>query len=37
LAPELLGHYPTNMHKIVTWWIKYKRDLGIKSMGQINA
>lgn len=37
LAPELLGQYPTNMHKIVTWWIKYKRDLGIKIMRQINA
>ena len=37
LAPKLLDHYPTNMHKIVTWWIKYKRDLGIKIMRQLNA
>lgn len=37
LAPELLSEYPKNMHKIVTWWIKYKRDLGIKIMEQVNA
>lgn len=36
LVPELLSQYPKNMHKIVSWWIKYKRDLGIKIMGQIN-
>jgi hypothetical protein len=37
LIPELLSQYPGNMHKIVSWWIKYKRDLGIKIMRQINA
>jgi len=37
LTPELLNQYPQNMHKIVTWWIKYKRDLGIKIMRQLNA
>ena len=37
LTPKLLDQYPTNMHKIVTWWIKYKRDLGIRIMRQINA
>jgi hypothetical protein len=36
LVPELLNQYPGNMHKIVAWWIKYKRDLGIKVMRQIN-
>lgn len=36
LAPELLNQYPKNMHKVVAWWIKYKRDLGIKIMRQIN-
>ena len=36
LVPELLNQYPQNMHKIVAWWIRYKRDLGIKIMGQIN-
>jgi hypothetical protein len=37
LAPELLNEYPKNMHKVVAWWIKYKRDLGIKIMEQVNA
>ena len=36
LVPELLGQYPQNMHSVVCWWIKYKRDLGIKIMRQIN-
>jgi hypothetical protein len=36
LVPELLKKYPGNMHDIVTWWIKYKRDLGIKIMRQVN-
>ena len=37
LLPDLLENYPSNMHKVVSWWIKYKRDLGIKIMEQINA
>lgn len=37
LIPELLNSYPNNMHQIVCWWIKYKRDLGIKIMRQVNA
>ena len=37
LIPEILDRYPNNMHEIVCWWIKYKRDLGIKIMRQINA
>jgi hypothetical protein len=36
LVPELLDQYPGNMHTIVSWWIKYKRDLGIKVMRQVN-
>jgi hypothetical protein len=36
LVPELLNQYPRNMHKVVCWWMKYKRDLGIKIMRQIN-
>lgn len=36
LVPTLLHQYPQNMHKVVSWWIKYKRDLGIKVMRQIN-
>jgi hypothetical protein len=37
LIPELLESYPNNMHRVVGWWIKYKRDLGIKIMEQLNA
>jgi hypothetical protein len=36
LVPTLLHQYPQNMHKVVSWWIKYKRDLGIKVMRQVN-
>jgi len=36
LVPNLLVEYPQNMHKVVSWWIKYKRDLGIKIMRQVN-
>jgi hypothetical protein len=34
---KLLKEYPNNMHSVVCWWIKYKRDFGIKLMRQINA
>ena len=37
IIPELLSNYLNNMHEIVCWWIKYKRDLGIKLMRQVNA
>jgi hypothetical protein len=37
IVPTLLDNYPGNMHQVVCWWIKYKRDLGIKLMRQINA
>ena len=37
LLPELLENYPNNMHRVVSWWIKYKRDLGIRIMEQVNA
>lgn len=37
MIPDLLSNYPNNMHQVVCWWIKYKRDLGIKLMRQINA
>ena len=37
LLPELLNNYPFQMHQIVCWWIKYKRDLFIELMRQINA
>ena len=37
IIPELLSNYLNKMHEIVCWWIKYKRDLGIKLMRQVNA
>ncbi len=37
LVPELLDQYPNNMHQVVCWWIKEKRNIGIKIMRQINA
>jgi hypothetical protein len=37
LVPKLLDQYPNNMHQVVCWWIKQKRDLGIKIMRQIDA
>jgi hypothetical protein len=37
VLPKLFNDYPHNMHNLVCWWIKYKRDLSIKIMGQINA
>ena len=36
IVPELINQYPANMHKVVCWWIKYKRDFGIKIMEQVN-
>jgi hypothetical protein len=36
IIPSLLNNYPHNMHQVVSWWIKYKRDLSIKIMDQIN-
>jgi hypothetical protein len=35
--PELLNNYKSEMHQVVCWWIKYKRDLFIKLMRQVNA
>lgn len=29
--------YPANMHRAVSWWIKYKRDFAYKIMEQING
>lgn len=36
MMPYLLDVYVSEMHQIVCWWIKYKRDLSIKIMRQIN-
>jgi len=37
MMPYLLDVYTYEMHQIVCWWLKYKRDLSIKIMRQINA
>jgi hypothetical protein len=37
MLSSILEDYPRNMHNVVAWWIKYKRDLSIKIMRQINA
>jgi hypothetical protein len=37
LLPELLNNYTSEMHQIVCWWIKYKRDLFNELMRQVNA
>jgi hypothetical protein len=37
LLPKLLNDYTSDMHQVVCWWIKYKRDLFIELMRQVNA
>jgi len=32
MLPNLINNYPNNMHQVVCWWIKYKRDFSIKVM-----
>jgi hypothetical protein len=32
MLPNLINNYPNNMHQVVCWWIKYKRDFFIKIM-----
>ena len=34
---ELMNDYPANLHKVVCWWIKYKRDFAFKIMEDLNA
>jgi hypothetical protein len=36
MVPRLINEYPNNMHQVVSWWLRYKRDLGIKVMRQVN-
>jgi hypothetical protein len=35
LLPDLIYNYPNNMHQVVCWWLKYKRDFGFKVMRQL--
>jgi hypothetical protein len=32
ILPSLIDNYPNNMHQVVCWWIKYKRDFSLKIM-----
>lgn len=34
---ELINDYPANLHRVVCWWLKYKRDFAFKIMGDLNA
>jgi hypothetical protein len=36
IKEEILSDYPQNMHKVVQWWIHYKRDFANKIMEQVN-
>jgi hypothetical protein len=36
MVDQISSEYPANMHKVVAWWIKYKRDFCNKIMEQIN-
>lgn len=36
IVKDLDSNYPANMHRAVSWWIKYKRDFANKIMEQIN-
>jgi hypothetical protein len=35
ILPNLINDYPNNMHQVVCWWIKYKRDFSIEIMKDI--
>jgi len=37
LAPILLDEYPGNIHRLISWWLLYKRDFANKIMDQVNA
>jgi hypothetical protein len=34
---ELMNDYPANLHRVVCWWLKYKRDFAFKVMEDLNA
>lgn len=36
IVKDLLKDYPNNMHRLVAWWIKYKRDFAINIMEEYN-
>jgi hypothetical protein len=36
IMPELIKKYPANVHKVVSWWLLYKRNFANKIMEQLN-
>lgn len=32
ILQDLINNYPNNMHQVVCWWLKYKRNFGFKIM-----
>ena len=32
MIPSLINNYPNNMHQVVCWWLKYKRDFSTNIM-----
>ena len=36
MVNNIVSEYPANMHMVVAWWIRYKRDFANKIMEQIN-
>lgn len=37
IIEEIMKDYPANLHRIVAWWIKYKRDFSYKIVEQLYA
>jgi len=37
IVDQIKDNYPNNMHQIVCWWLKFKRDFAIKIMRDIYA
>jgi hypothetical protein len=37
IIEKSIQDYPANMHRAVSWWIKYKRDFAYKIMEQLNG
>lgn len=35
IVPNLIENYPNNMHQVVCWWLKYKRDFSLKIMRDV--
>lgn len=36
MLPDLISNYPNNMHQVVCWWLKYKRDFSLRVMRHLH-